>query len=82
MRRYGKEIRETMAKKMYIVPLRFGGMGKRLFLEGEEGEDGERKYLEAVRTLDAVGDQCREWLEFWNLALHHFEQAGFLRVAH
>ena len=72
----------TASRKLYITTFKFHGMQKRVFFEGDDSEEGERQYRRAAEGLLPIGDAAKSWEEFLPRAIRHFENFGFVWVAH
>jgi hypothetical protein len=74
-------IQSALARKLYIVPLRFGTSLKNLYLDGDASADGEQRLQEAIGGLNVIGDQCDDWVVFLQRAVRHFQSFGLVQVS-
>lgn len=70
----------TVNEKLYIITLRFQNQEKRLYLVGEDSDSGQKKYKEAVEGIDAIGEKGKDFPEFLQSCIEHFQRYGFVRI--
>lgn len=70
------------ALKLYILPVRHGTQQRRLFFEGPDTEEASRRFSEAVRDLESIGDAASSFDGFVTDTIVRFERVGFRQVAH
>ncbi len=69
-------------KREYVVPLKWGVMRKRLFLEGDDMPETGVKLREAVQELEDKGPRVSTWDNFLVLAREVFRDKGFTETHH
>lgn len=69
-----------VAEKNYIVDLAFDTWHNQTWFVAEDCGENDRKWQEALRSLDSVGDSCTNSNEFMEKAVEHFNSYGFERI--
>lgn len=73
-----------MKKKAYIINLTFKTWQNQIWFcatdENADEESTDADFEKAEKSLDAVGDICKNSNEFFNKAVEHFENCGFSRI--
>ena len=67
-------------EKSYIVNLKFGSTQWQVWFSGEDNQEAENKWKNALMTLESVGDECADPQEFLQKAVEHFKKSGFIRI--
>jgi len=70
-----------MTKKLYIVTLKYKSWRKKMYFEGDDDDDTQKKFDEACDSLEKVGDGCQDYLDFLDKSKKHYKSYGFQRVA-
>ncbi len=68
-------------EKPYIVTLTFGTTQRQIWFSGEDTEEYEEKYREAMQGITEIGDSCSVASEFYSKVIAHFESYGFKLAA-
>lgn len=67
-------------KKPYIIGLKFDTWRNEIWFSAEDDAETEKKWEEAVKGLEEIGNTCTSSNEFLPAAVEYFEEKGFSRI--
>ena len=70
-----------MPRDTYIINLAFDTWQNQVwFCDTVQDECSDRRWSDAKQTLEDVGERCSNASDFFNEAVKHFEEYGFVRI--
>lgn len=63
--------------KSFGTTLKFNSSVRHIMFEGEDSNEQDKKFDEAISGLTQIGDLCKNSEEFFDKAIHHIQHYGF-----
>lgn len=67
-------------KKAHILNAKFGTTNWRIWFMSDDADDMDRKWKEALKGLNELGERCSSPHEFYIKTINHFQSFGFCNV--
>ena len=70
-----------MPRDTYIINLAFDAWQNQVwFCDTVQDDCSDRRWSDAKQTLEDIGEHCSNASDFFNEAVKHFEEYGFVRI--
>lgn len=67
---------------LYILPVEFGTLRRRLFFDGRDDPDARASFREASKELGDIARTSTSFEHFVSNVIERFARAGFRQIAH
>lgn len=66
---------------MYIALLRYDNQQKRVYLEGNDNQEGETNFDRVLEEIPDIARASEGWPDYIEKAISHLSKNGYVRIA-